>query len=113
MNRFSDQFLAQLMLDLRQRGISFGLHVRRNFPFYGIFFGYMVVALIVLAWLQLWPVFCLAIGMFAGCLLRDIGWIRASRNSLPFTVKVTDWKKVEELASGERLAEPSNAADSR
>jgi len=47
MNRFSDQSLARIMLDLRQRGISFGLHIRRNSKFYGLFIGYFCVFLAV------------------------------------------------------------------
>jgi len=35
------------MLDLRQRGISFGLHIRRNSKFYGLFIGYFCVFLAV------------------------------------------------------------------
>jgi len=113
MNRFSDQALARIMLDLRQRGISFGLHIRRNSLFYGLFFGYFFVFLAVLAWMQIWPVFFICTGACIGALLRDIGWIRASRNSLPFTLKVTDWKQVEGLADGTQCVEPGDAADSR
>lgn len=43
--------------------------------------------------------FCLwAIGMFLGALCRDIGWFRRIKRSWPFTQKITDWKKVEEIA---------------
>lgn len=113
MNRFSDQALARMMLDLRQRGISFGLHIRRNSTFYRLFIGYFFVFLAVLAWIQIWPVFFICLGMCIGSLLRDVGVIRASRNSLPFTLKVTDWEQVESLADVARCVEPCDPADSR
>ncbi|MFM8292132.1 MAG: hypothetical protein ACKOC4_10590 [Planctomycetia bacterium] len=104
MNRSSDRMLARSLLEARERGISFGLHVRRNALMYGMFATYFIVCLAILAWMQLWFVFYLVTGMALGSLLKDIGWVRATRKVLPFTVAVTDWDKVERLANDEQRA---------
>jgi len=98
MKRLTDQMLARSLLEMRERGISLSLHVRRNYAFYSLFAAYFILALALLAWLQMWLLFYLVIGMCAGALLRDLGWVRATRKVFPSTLKVTDWTKVESLA---------------
>lgn len=101
MNRFSDQMLARSMLDVRERGISYVLHIRRNLVLQGFFFGYFALILGLLAATQWWMPFAFMVGLFAGAILRDVGWIRATRKALPFTIKVMDWRQIEQLAKGE------------
>jgi hypothetical protein len=36
--------------------------------------------------------------MFAGGILRDFGWLRHIKRQWPFTQKIIDWQKVEDLA---------------
>ena len=101
MNRFSDQMLAKSLLESRERGVSLVRHVRYNATPYGIFVTYFGVTLAILAWVQLWLPLCFLLGMCVGSLLWDVGWLRGIRRSFPFTLKVTDWGKVESLANGE------------
>ena len=86
------------MLETRERGYSFGLFLRRSAKRYLLQVAYFVFALVLFALLQLWLVFYLMLGMFAGCLFRDIGWFRAVGKTWPFSLKVTDWEKVQRLA---------------
>ena len=104
MKRLTDQMLARSLLEMRERGISFGSHVRRNHTFYSVFAAYFVAVLVLLAWLQMWLLFYLVAGMCLGALLKDFGWVRATHKVFPFTVKVTDWTKVEDLARDSELA---------
>ncbi len=96
--------LARSLLEMRERGISFGSHVRRNHTFYSVFAAYFVAVLVLLAWLQMWLLFYLVAGMCLGASLKDFGWVRATRKVFPFTEKVTDWRKVEDLARDSELA---------
>jgi hypothetical protein len=41
------------------------------------------------------------IGLFIGTFLRDYSWLKAMKISWPFTEKITNWKKVEEIANDE------------
>lgn len=113
MKRLTDQVLARSLLEMRERGISLGLHVRRNLTMYSLVAAYFVVALALLAWLQMWLLFYLVFGMCVGAFLKDFGWVRATRKVFPFTLKVTDWKKVESLAHDSELAEQPSAVDTR
>jgi hypothetical protein len=103
MNKFSDQMLAQRMLETRERGYSFALFVRRNTARYTFLVSYFAIGLGVLAWLQAWPFFYVLLGLFAGCVFRDIGWFRAIGRTWAFSLKVTDWDKVQKLADEKNL----------
>jgi hypothetical protein len=39
-----------------------------------------------------------AFGMFAGAMIRDVGWLRAIKSKWPFMCKVLDWPKLEAIA---------------
>ena len=104
MNQFSDQALARRMLETRDCGYSFSHFVRRNAKRYLLFISYFGFALIAFGVLQLWMPFYLMLGMFAGCLLRDIGWLRVVGKTWPFSLKVTDWDKVQRLADEKPVA---------
>jgi hypothetical protein len=45
--------------------------------------------------------YMLAIGMLFGAMLQDIGWIFKIKQSWPFTNKIMNWSKVEEIANGQ------------
>ncbi|MBM3978212.1 MAG: hypothetical protein FJ299_14650 [Planctomycetes bacterium] len=104
MNRFSDQFLASRMLETRARGYSFGLYFRWSAKLYLLLVAYFAFALVALAFLELWLFFFFMLGLFAGCLLRDVGWFRAVRKTWPFSLKVTDWERVQRLADEKDVA---------
>ena len=104
MNQFSDKILAQRMLETRDRGYSLSHFFHRNVNRYLRLFSYFGFALIVLAIFQLWMLFVLMLGMLAGCFLRDIGWVRSGGKTWPFSLKVTDWDKVQKLADKKDVA---------
>ena len=60
----------------------------------------MALGLAVFAGLHLWEVCYVFLGSLIGVLLRDIGWFRVICRTWPFSEKVTDWGKVQELADG-------------
>jgi len=40
-----------------------------------------------------------AFGMFAGAMIRDVGWLRAIKSKWPFMCELLDWSKVEAMAA--------------
>lgn len=95
----SDQALARLMLETLETGYSFGLFYRRNGRRYAllVFAGLFTITLLVS--LRMWPVGVLVGGMIVGALIRDLGWVRSTRRTWPFTQRVIDWDKVRVLAA--------------
>jgi hypothetical protein len=110
MKNVSDQVLAKRMLQIRaEDGYRLGTFLRlnaRKYILYGLFF---IVALASLAASGMWIGFYLLLGLFLGSLLRDLGWVRASRRSWPFTMSVVNWDVVEQLAVKGHRPEPPNA----
>ena len=101
-----EQQLARHMLAHRAKGYSVGYVIRQS--------AWRYLTLLVLATgmlaaslatrdriLQLF--FVWGFGMFAGAILRDVGWIRRIRKNWPFSRRVTDWAKVEAIANGGEL----------
>ena len=111
MNRFSDQFLARQMLETRQRGYSLTRFVQLNSQRYVILFSYFGLLLVACAFLNLWMFFCAVLGLVAGCVLRDIAWAKTIGRTWPFSVKVTDWDKVQRLADDIVAAEVVNGPE--
>ena len=99
-----EQQLARHMLAHREKGYSVGYVIRQSAWRYFIL---LVLATGMLAAsfttgervFQL--VFMWGFGMFAGAILRDVGWIRRIKRNWPFSQKITDWAKVEAMARGE------------
>jgi hypothetical protein len=104
MSKINDQILARRMLETRNRGYSFALFLRRNTTRYLIFFSCLGLALVGIAWLRFWTLFYITLGLLAGAVLRDIGWFRAIGKTWPFSLKVTDWDKVQKLADERDVA---------
>ena len=94
----NDRILAQRMLEVRRQGYTFGLFFRRSASGYLRLVVSGAIGLTIFALSEIWVAFWLVVGLFAGAVLRDIGWVRAFRRSWPFSEKITDWKKVEALA---------------
>ena len=86
------------MLETRERGVSYGLFLRKSARPYLILLLVYGVLLSVLVCLDLWMPFVLMVGMLLGCLLRDVGWVRRIKQTWPFTLKTTDWDIVQRLA---------------
>jgi len=100
MRKVSDQVLAMRMLNVREHGgYGIGMFLRMNAKRYAFIMGYFSAALWVLALMSFWLGFALVLGMVLGTVLRDLGWVRGTRRTWPFTLKVTDWDLVEELAA--------------
>ena len=43
--------------------------------------------------------FYIIIGYYIGTIVRDTDWLRSFKKAWPFTEKITDWAKVEELSN--------------
>jgi hypothetical protein len=97
--QLNDSDLAQRLLKIRDRGgYRLSGYLRMNFGKYAFILLYFSAALLFFAVTGLWFGFTLVLGMLLGTLLRDLGWVRAVGQNWPFTVKVTDWGRVEALA---------------
>jgi hypothetical protein len=104
MNQFSDKILARRMLETRDQGYSLGRYFRKNAKRYVFMVVYFGLSLALLAYLQIWIAFAVIAGLVSGCILRDIGWVRAVGKTWPFSMRITDWAEVERLAAGQPLA---------
>ncbi|MBT7162402.1 MAG: hypothetical protein HN904_06455 [Victivallales bacterium] len=99
----TEQDLARHLLVHRRNGYSAGYVLRKSVRRYAVLVG--ILALFVI-WFHatdgLWyKGLCLwSIGMFVGALARDVGWLLRIKAQWPFTAKVVDWQKVEDLAEG-------------
>jgi hypothetical protein len=101
-----DRLMANRLLFARERGYTLGLLLRWNAKGYAVrvlLFGAMLVALFAA---EAWDVLALTLGLLLGMFLQDFAWGRAIVRSWDFTVRVTDWKKVRQLAEGEAPEPP-------
>ena len=105
MKKLDDKTLAKRLLQTRDSGgYSFSSHLQANVKRYAFLAIYFAVILVGLAFAGLWPVFCVVFGIAAGAFLRDIDWVTGIKRTWPFSVKVTDWEKVQRLSEDEPLA---------
>jgi len=112
MRKVSDQVLARRMLQIRgEGGTRLGMFLRINARKYILYGLYFIVALAALAASGMLIGFYLTLGLLLGSLLRDLGWVRASRRSWPFTIKVIDWDLVEQLAAEQPPADATAALE--
>ena len=96
--------MAKHYLAQRDREYSIAYVLRRSKRRYAFHIALMVVFVIgCTAAEDLWlKGFCLwSFGMYFGALCRDAGWLRRIKKAWPFTQKIIDWKKVEEIANQE------------
>lgn len=103
MSQFSDQKLAQRLLEARDRGYSYRFFLRQSAWKYLFMIVYFGSCLAFLAYVQYWSFFSLIAGLVGGSLLRDYSWVRAITRTYPFNMKVTDWNEVKRLASEEPM----------
>jgi hypothetical protein len=105
MGKISDQMLAALLLDTRNRGYRFRDYLRRSVRGYTQFFIIDGLAAVVLAWLESiyefpFPLTAIVISVACGALLCGIAWFGILRRQWPFREKTTDWNKVQRIADG-------------
>lgn len=116
MKKTTEQELARHFLKHRDTGYSIAYVLRRSKVRYGIHIAVLVGFLLVFhttddLWLKgfsLW-----AVGMYLGAVLCDFGWLRRVKKSWPFTLKITDWEKVEAIAEGKGSAKDAFSGLSR
>ena len=102
MSDFTDRTLARRLLETRERGFSFELFYSRSKKNYALLALCFLGPLPAFAVAESWTAFWIDLGMLLGCLLRDVSWVRAVGKTWPFSVKVTDWDKVQKLADDEQ-----------
>jgi len=103
MKPFSDQACANRYLKARVTGYSYGTFFRQNAKHHiGLL---CLLALLVAVDIE-WPnevdsrLVWFGVGLIAGALVRNIALFQGIRLGWPFTVKVTDWAKVQRAADG-------------
>jgi hypothetical protein len=99
----SNEVLAKRLLEARREGgYRVGSFLRRSSRRYLFLFVYFGAILIVLALMRYWVGLGIVLGMILGAFLRDIGWVRSTQRSWPFTDTIINWDVVEELANPEK-----------
>lgn len=95
----NENILAKSLLEKRDNGVSvlsglksIKIRVVLRFFFLGALYAISTVS-------ENEPLFYLGIGFVLGMTIQDIGWLSSIAKSWPFSNKVTDWSKVEELAN--------------
>ena len=114
MARLSDKTLAERMLQAREQGgyrlLPFVRMNAKGYAFLVLYFGAILTCLAVAG---MWPVFAVVGGVVAGVFLRDISWLIGIQRNWAFSAKVTDWEKVQRIASGLPIAEPGAPPNAR
>jgi hypothetical protein len=109
MKTLSDQVAARRMLQIRDEGgYRLGTFLRlnaRKYAIQGLVFGLSLALLLII---EMRVAFSILLGVILGSLARDFGWVRASRRTWPFTMRVINWEIVERLATHEEPPAPSS-----
>jgi hypothetical protein len=104
MKQLSDKILAERLLQARASGGYKVLpFLRINARGYIILVLYFSAVVAVFAFVGCWPAAFLVAGMAAGVFLRDVSWLTGVQRSWPFSIKVTDWDKVQKIADEKPL----------
>jgi hypothetical protein len=105
MKPLSDKILAERMLQARAcGGYKLRPFLRMNAKGYIFLVVYFSAVMAVLAFAGCWPAVFVVGGIAAGVFLRDVSWLTGVQRSWPFSVKVTDWDKVQKIADDKPLA---------
>lgn len=104
MRKIPDKILARRMLSNRAHGYAISHFYLLHLPRYAVtvLLYSALIGTAVLA--ELYSVGVFTFGLIVGAFARDLGWFMSIRKSWPFTEKVVDWDKVEELAGGDEPA---------
>jgi hypothetical protein len=109
MGRQTDKQLAHHLLAHHKNGYSFRYVIITSRYRYMITFCY--ASIVALFWWHtnnsaLKACCTFAIGMLAGAILRDIGFLRRLKRNWPFTEKVVNWNRVDEIAGKDESSWP-------
>ncbi|WP_299946360.1 hypothetical protein [uncultured Microbulbifer sp.] len=88
---------AKQLLIQKEKGVTLTTSMsamKRKFIYRSIMF----VIACLFYWFYGGGLFLVAIGMLVGTTIQDVGWLRVIEKTWPFTVKITDWEKVERIA---------------
>jgi hypothetical protein len=100
----SDQLVATRMLLMRENGgLRLGLFLRWSAKSYLFMIIYVGLLMAIFFHLELWPLFTLILGLVAGMLAQQAGMVFAHWKTWPFSLRVTDWEKVERIARGDEV----------
>ncbi len=100
MNPLSDRELARRLLETREQGWTYRRFLRLNTRRYLLLFTIHTAVLALFAILGQWLPFYLILGMLIGTITREYGWVRSIKRTFPFSLKATDWDKVQAMADG-------------
>lgn len=103
-NISDDKMTAQRMLADKNEGYTFGKFIRKNARRYLLIVAFDAALICMVGWMRNYIALTLLIGLSIGSMAQDFVWFRTLQNNWSFTVKTTDWQKVEELAKGEKPA---------
>jgi hypothetical protein len=99
MKPVSDKILAQRMLQARaDGGYRLRLFLRINTKGYIFLVLFFSALSTVSAFVGCWPCTFLVAGIGFGVFLRDVSWLTGIQRSWPFSVRITDWDKVQKIA---------------
>jgi len=99
-----NQLWARVLLEQRRNGYSIWRMLGRMRSRYILRLMASVICLVaaVLSYETWFRLLCVwAFGMFAGSMLRDVAWLRATKRDWPFFCEMIDWAKVEAVAAEE------------
>ena len=90
--------IAKTLLAQRDEGSSLFKSLRRSWR--RILFRILLIAIALFLYFNVDDniLFILAVGMFLGAFLQDIGWFMSIGKTWPFTESIINWSKVEEIA---------------
>ncbi len=103
--KLSDQFLAEFMLEAREKNYSYSFFLNRNIQKYVLVFMVYGLLCLTMLYFDLMVGLALLIGMLFGNLLGDYSWILAIQKTWEFNKKIIDWDKVETLSVEEDIEE--------
>jgi len=99
MKKYTDKFFANNLLEKRKANSTILYCYKRTLKVNIISIFVCLIGTALLFMLDIGIGFpAIYLGLFIGAFARDLGWFISIKKSWPFTEKVIDWQKVEELA---------------
>jgi hypothetical protein len=110
MNENMEKRLAEQMLHNRRHGYSVMYILGKSAIRYAILLAMWLIFLFLnRAGLLLGGGLIFVTGMIMGAILRDVRWVRQSKQIWPMYARVIDWTKVEEIAAAKTASQVSAA----
>lgn len=106
MAKVNDQVTAQRLLKMKNEGFTWYGYLLKYFWYYVLL--YVISISTVFLWahtfkipvLVFYSLLFFVIGLSTGVVLRDVRWMRATKENGPFTLKTTHWEMIEYIAKG-------------